>query len=331
MNVSRAWLTRLRACYQAATAKVRLWMSGTVLGAIVLGVIVAKLSGLDPGQLIGWNSDSPALAAQRRSVISTAAVNGLDLVQERDVKLKPGGGSSWFVQLSSPPNRSDEMRIYDYVDGELVLRHRFIPRIVLRPEGRGYPVAIRLEPIEDYDRDGRPDLVGSFGGPRNGSNFPVRPFVVRYVAAENDYDTYPLRGAHTELVAKKTYKLPNGRLVRAGSPISDSDFARPALIREGPGKPGRFYEGAFEFIVGYSGRLHAAVALVAYAPRFDQDRRFKRWETDAFGLDWSGTKPRSERCISPVERREIVGRSLFLTDVRRRLRDRLSQVSPPCW
>lgn len=330
MNVLRAQLARLRAGYRATTKWVRRWMLGTVLGAIVLGVLVAKLSGLDPGQMIGSNSEPPALAVQRRSVIFTAADNGLDLVQERDVKLKPGGGNSWFVQFSSPPNRSDEMRIYDYVHGELVLRYRFVPRIVLRPESPGHPVSIRLEPIEDYDRDGRPDLVGSFGGPRNGSNFPARPFVVRYVADQNAYDTFPLRGAHTELVAKKTYRLPNGRLVRAGSPISDSDFARRVLIREGHGKPGRFYEGVFEFIVGYSERLHAAVALVAYAPRFDQDRRFRRWETDVFGLDWSGTEPRSAKCILPIKRWEIDGRSLFLTDVQRRLRDRLSQVSLPC-
>ncbi len=197
MSALRVWLARFGAYCRATTKRVRRWMFGTVLGAIVLGVLIAKLSGLDPGQLIGSNSEPPTLSAQRRSIIFTAADTGLGLVQERDLKLKPGGGNSWFVQFSSPSNRSDEIRIYDYVDDELVLRYRLVPRIVLRPEGPEYPVSIRLEPIEDYDRDGRPDLVGGFGGPRNGRNFPVRPFVVRYIADQHHYDTFPLRGGHT--------------------------------------------------------------------------------------------------------------------------------------
>lgn len=330
MNRLKLRLAHLRASYKATTKRARKWAFGSVLGVVAVGFASAKLSDIDLGRLFGPDPPPP-LAAQRRSVVFTAAEDRLDLVQERNLKLKPGGGRSWFVQFSGPRNRSDEMRIYDYVGSELVLRYRFVPRIVLRPEGPGYPVSIRLEPIKDYDRDGRPDLVGGFGGPRNGGNFPVRPFVVRYVANQQEYDTFPLRGAHMEIVAKETYKLPNGRLVRSGGRISDSNFARRALIREGPGRLGRFYEGVFEFVVGHSERLHAAVALVAYAPHFDRNRQFRRWKTDAFALDWSGPEPRSGRCVLPIEQWEIVGSSLYLTDVRWQLQDRLEQVSPPCF
>lgn len=322
-------LARLRTSWRAARRRAGKWLLGA-LGAVVVAVLATEISGvIDLQEMLKSEDERPSLVAQRREVVLDAAKDGLDLVQERDLWLKPGGGKSWLVQFSSPPFRSDELRIYDYVAGELVLDYRFAPLITLRPDGPEYPVSIRMETIKDYNHDDRPDLVGGLGGPRNANDFPIRPFLLHYNPRRRTFDAFPMRGDHLVSLASKTYRLPNGRLIRKGTEIN-FHFARPAFIRDRPGSLGGMYEGVFEFIVGYSERLHSAVAVVAYAPQLASSRRFWRWETGAFGLDWSGARPGSVDCLLSLDQQVVEGQSLYLTDVRRELRKRLPYVSPPC-
>lgn len=63
--------------------------------------------------------------------------------------------------------RSDEVRIYDEIDGSLELAFRFRPELATPDTswvvGEPIPYAFVLRSLQDLDRDGRDELVGGYG------------------------------------------------------------------------------------------------------------------------------------------------------------------------
>ena len=139
--------------------------------------------------------DPPAISEQLEEIRRDAATEGFHAIVNRPADLHATGTRSWLIVLrhdsinSGQPRVkrvSDEVRIFDEVDGELQEKLRFQPR----PK-RGLVYVFGLKQLGDADGNGRPEIVGSYSSLFMSDELPV-PFVIAWSERDDRYVMSPL-------------------------------------------------------------------------------------------------------------------------------------------
>lgn len=157
------------------------------------------------------------------SVLRQAAKDGRRAVFRASVPLHgPGSRSSQVLVLRDPRlkehpageavtdahgryvvPRSDEVRIYDTVDGKLRLAFRFLPQgpgqVRQAPEGDWPGFRFRPSPVTDIDGDGRPEIVGTFERVTLASGPMPAPVLISWDDGTQRYRLAPLIAQHPRL------------------------------------------------------------------------------------------------------------------------------------
>jgi hypothetical protein len=126
----------------------------------------------------------------------------------RDTRLKehPAGDTVTDDQGRFVVPRSDEIRIYDTIDGRLHLAFRFLPQgqgqIRQAPEGDWPSFRFRASPIVDLDGDGRPELVGTFERVTLASGPMPSPVLISWDDGTQHYRLAPLISERPQLSAR---------------------------------------------------------------------------------------------------------------------------------
>jgi hypothetical protein len=152
-----------------------------LIGAIaVLAGLIVSIS-----LIVGAISKPPPLDEQLDKRRHELAIQSYHAIAEKRVDLHGSGKASYFFVFRSNrrfPGTSiskvaDRWVIYDNEDGRLHERMAFQPRA--RPDLIGPPV-LRIDGIQDFDRDGRSEIIGGFASRYVDALGPEVPFLVAW-------------------------------------------------------------------------------------------------------------------------------------------------------
>ena len=172
---SRA-LTRLRA------RPVRTSLIVVGVGALVAAAIAAS------GGVFDGSSDGKTAAEQVDGIRATLQEEGFK-VEYREVKLHQGAPSHLFIasklDAQGAKAESDEVRIYDDVDGSLELQLTYRPEVA-QPPPPGTPIAtaFQLRTIADIDSDGQDEILGSYEANLAGEEYQRIPILIARESGE---------------------------------------------------------------------------------------------------------------------------------------------------
>jgi hypothetical protein len=228
-------------------------------GWVAWSTIIAAMVGVIALQARSLLFDEPASRQEQLEDIRArmARDNRFPAVQ-RILDMRGSGASSLFMlvrdnrvaaqtgDLVDP--RSDELRIYDFVDGEYVLSFQFQPE---NPRDGGLYFWFRFDGALDLNQDEARDIVGSFSRYFMGPEFP-QPVVLTWNAKLGEYQLDGLIQSASYLkgvvptgafgkAADRYYReatvLMNGASAKEGETSSISGFAVQeyafALARDG--------------------------------------------------------------------------------------------------
>jgi hypothetical protein len=185
------------------------WRPHFSTAAIATAILVIALIGASVGWLADRSDDkAPPVPEQLDDVVAAANTKGQYPALQREGRFRSGRAKSYLFVLrdnevrrggippefESPP--SDEVRIYDEIDGRLTAAFRFHPQnfgaIEQGPEGNAPGFGFRLIDIVDLDRDGVSEILGAFDRLTFASGpFPV-PVLISWDDEASTYRLEPL-------------------------------------------------------------------------------------------------------------------------------------------
>ncbi|HEX8743945.1 MAG TPA: hypothetical protein VF712_12500 [Thermoleophilaceae bacterium] len=265
-----------------------------ILAAASLGALIGLL-------VVNGEDDPPAIAAQLDDVVAKADDAGQYPAVQRAARLHPGASGSHLLvlrdqsqrpggiphELASPP--SDEIRVYDDVDGRLELRIRFHPQnfgeVQQGPDGDAPGYQFRLLSIADLDKNGTAEILGSFDRISNASGpFPL-PVLISW---DEDVSRYRMDALFTQ---------PPDLRVPRGLPAAALDgYRKPSVVRD------QFSDteltGYPADVVEVRQALRGPVVLAGYAEQSPVGFS-GRYEAKGWFLDLKGGAPRLTECTPP--------------------------------
>jgi hypothetical protein len=163
------------------------------LGEHVGGALVATFVSLAVGAGAAWLfTRGESVSEQVDDVRAGLQAEGFE-VEYQELELHQGGPSHMFVaSRPAEPAVSDEVRIYDEVDGSLELELEYLPEFTFtdtpdQPQG----AAFQSREVADIDRDGQSEILGSYETNLAGEEYQRVPvLIVR--RGEGGYEATPL-------------------------------------------------------------------------------------------------------------------------------------------
>lgn len=276
------------------------WRAAKVLAAL----IIAPLAVYGVIEIIEELRDPPPIAEQLDDISREVVANNDRVILRQSADLRGAGVNSFYFVIRNEDarqgadepgsGRSDELRIYDDVDGDLKLRFRFRPTRTRVQQ----PLFSRFEGARDFDRDGTGEVIGGFGEAYHAASSLVVPFVIRW---EQEAARYRISGLLDEV--RRLYPRDTG----------------PRILVEGDEDEINSL-GVDDYTVAWSSRLRAA--FLATATRFRASSDGVSWDVRSWTVNWKGPRPVARECGLPRKNRRITAPSPFEADVPRLLRRR---------
>jgi hypothetical protein len=260
-------------------------------------ILVAAAVGATTGFVLD-RGDPPPLTAQLDDIVARADDEGQYPADRRTVQLHPGSPSSYvFVlrdesdrpggiprEFSSPP--SDEIRVYDAVDGRLDLRMRFHPQnhgqVTQEPDGDAPGFRFRILDIDDINTDGTVEILASFERLTYATGALPVPVVISWDRGEESYAIHPLLARHPRL-----------RVSHDLSPAAYDGYRKPTLIQDQFSSTQLIGHPADLIVVRRA--LRGPVLMAAY-PELSPLGFTGRHEVKGWFLDLNGALPRLTSC-----------------------------------
>lgn len=272
------------------------------------------------------------ISQQLDEVVRRAAQERRYVVLRRERSLHGTGTKSYLMvlrdealrdrfrtDLGTPSAISDEVRIYDDVDGELRLRFRFQAQgpgeIVQRPEGDMPSFIFRLRTIDDFDRNGESEVVGLFERNTLASGPLPVPVIITWDEGDARYRIHSL--------------VPEAPRLQ---PPKDID----PVVLEGYTKPTELHnQHAQHLLLGYAvdefavvTTKRAPVVIAAYAEQTSQGFG-GRYELKGWFMDLQAPTPDFYVC-GPTRRGGLVVRPESPADLHDKMRERLAGDPNAC-
>jgi hypothetical protein len=165
------------------------------MGEHVAGAIVGTLVSLALGAGVAWLFTRADSVAERVDEVRAGLqADGFE-VEYRELELHQGDPSHLFVASKPAENVSDEVRIYDVVDGSLELELDYRPEVVFT-DSSDEPVGTAFESraVVDIDGDGQSEILGSYEANLAGAEYQRVPVLVARGSA-GGYEVTPLIAA----------------------------------------------------------------------------------------------------------------------------------------
>jgi hypothetical protein len=131
----------------------------------------------------------PSVGAQVDRIRSELAAGGAKVAYRR---LRLHGDAASHVFVVSRPGRSDEVRIYDAVGGELRRRLAFRPEIRFPESERTFPTRFVIRAVRDLDGDGQREILGHWEANLAGEEFQRAPVLLSRSSRSGRYAVRPL-------------------------------------------------------------------------------------------------------------------------------------------
>jgi hypothetical protein len=165
--------------------------AATVLLGGFVGAIAERNGWFDFGK-------RPSVPIQLDAIRRQVALQGYGLVASKRADLHGTGRTSFILVFRSLRvlsqrfvSQPDEIRIYDVDNsGTLKLKFRFRPRM----GGKDPPWIFRLDAVQDFDENGRPEIVGAWEQLFMSPTWP-RPVVIGWNDAHSRYEIDPILDA----------------------------------------------------------------------------------------------------------------------------------------
>lgn len=305
-------------------------------GAIAAGATaIVQAVRVDPGPRAG---SIDAGEAQLDRVLQAAAREGRSVVFRTSAHMHgPGGPEAQILVLRDdrvkehPPGDipvdahgriaapgSDEIRVYDLVDGRLTLRFRFLPQgpgqIRQLPEGDYPTFRFRATPPKDRDGDGRPELIGSFDRVTLASGpYPV-PVSLSWDDGAQRYQLTPLIPNPPEIGVPRSHARLLGGYTEA---TLIKDRYSGAILR------GHAVDAYWLF-----GRQPDVIVAAAYSDPVAATSNRAGYYVQAWLLDFQAGPPMALECFSEAQRVTPARAADASTDVVRTWLPR--HAMPPC-
>ncbi len=259
--------------------------------AAFIAVAVTQFSGPLWDAVFG---DPPPISVQLADVRQEAAAQSLRTVANQRVDLHGTGQASYLLALRRDGTpwatgsngkfvrASDEIRIYDVEDHELVLRFRFRPK-----PNRGLAYLFELLAVRDLDHNGRAELVGAYWSIYMNERQATPVALVWDDAAS----AYKLSGLITTPPRLRFAKRPGywERVVRKG-------YNEPDRLHDP--KSGITVRGhVAEFVRLAKGQSSTPVLLAAFIVRQAAHIAPATYQLTAWHLDFQKPAASSTRCI----------------------------------
>jgi hypothetical protein len=152
------------------------------LGGVALGFIAWLIVGcIFAGGLFTPPSIDEQMETVKEQILASAGSRGDHVVVDERIELHPTEQPSWLLVTEDFPNheafnrgtaekarrrsRSDDLRIYDVVDGRLKLRLHFRPRGTGVRAAEWHALPAGAGPSGDYNEGGEPEVVAGYGLP----------------------------------------------------------------------------------------------------------------------------------------------------------------------
>jgi hypothetical protein len=183
------------------------WAAWLALVGVLIGFLGPPLYRVVVGK-------KPTIPAQLEAERRDAASRHLHTVVNRRVDLRGTGTPSYLLvfrhdsfgspnPVSDPLSVSDEIRIYDAVDGELHLHFRFRPALIKEDDRDPHGLAhlFQLSAARDLDRNGRPEILGAYLPYFMNAALP-HPILIQWDEATGQYQLHPILSTPPVLTAK---------------------------------------------------------------------------------------------------------------------------------
>jgi hypothetical protein len=131
----------------------------------------------------------PSLGTQVDRIRADLRAGGAKVVYRR-LRLHQGAASHVFV--TSAPGRSDEVRVYDAVDGTLRRRLAFRPEIRFPESERTSPTRFVIRTVRDLDGDGQREILAHWEANLAGEEFQRAPVLLSRSSKSGRYAVRPL-------------------------------------------------------------------------------------------------------------------------------------------
>jgi hypothetical protein len=179
------------------------------LGIFIAGGIIAPLLAIGVATSVHWadrkfNPPPDPLPEQLQAEFELAAQNGLNVVFNEAIDLRGTGNPSRVVVLQpafTPKTlyNSDELRIYDVVNGELEQNFTFRPTSSTPGAPTNLTFRYALTPLltEDFDENGTSEIIAPAFQEFADSRI-ARPFLIRWSPGEDSYVANAVLGVPNE-------------------------------------------------------------------------------------------------------------------------------------
>ena len=269
--------------------RLRLWLAASiiVLAGLAAGLGVVVVVGGDAG-----GRSQPSVAEQLEAVVARAAQERRYVAVRRRVPIHGTGTRSHLLvlrdldlrdrfrtDLATPQALSDDIRIYDEVDGRLRLRFRFQPQnpgeVAQRPDGDLPGFLLRVGGVADYDKNGELEIVGALERNSLASGpFPV-PVIIVWDEADGRYRIHALIPEPPDLrpprdlprVALEGYVKPTEIRNQHSDQVLRGHAVDEFTVVPAPGAPVLVAAYAEQTIRGYGGRHELKGWLLDLQPR----------------------------------------------------------------
>ena len=180
-----AWWSRVLSRLRARALRTTLIF--ILVGAIVAAGIIASV-----GDVFDGSSGGEGVAEQVDDIRAELQAEGLK-VAYRDLQLHQGKPSHLFIasKVDAQDPTSDEVRIYDAVDGALELQLSYRPevtQVTAASAEAGAPIfmalAFQLRTIADIDDDGQKEILGSYDANLAGEEYQRVPVLIARESGE---------------------------------------------------------------------------------------------------------------------------------------------------
>lgn len=214
------------------------------------------------------------------------------VLRDDRVKEHPPGDIPIDAHGRSSAPGSDEVRVYDLVQGRLSLRFRFLPQgpgqVRQLPEGDYPTFRFRATPPRDRDGDGRPELVGSFDRVTLASGpYPV-PVSLSWDDGAQRYQLAPL------IPNPPKIRVPEGQARLLGG------YTHATTIKDR--YSGAILRGHAVDAFGLFGREPDVIVAAAYADPVAVAANRAGYYVQAWLLDFQAGPPVALECFSEAQR-----------------------------
>jgi hypothetical protein len=131
----------------------------------------------------------PSLGTQVDRIRADLRAGGAKVVYRR-LRLHQSATSHLFV--TSAPDRSDEVRVYDAVDGALRRRLAFRPEVRFPESERTYPTRFVIRAVRDLDGDGQREILAHWEANQAGEERQRAPVLLSRSSRTGRYTVRPL-------------------------------------------------------------------------------------------------------------------------------------------